>query len=65
MNAKHAARQIGKLIPKEARTARQIMGVYEGNLKPGKNYTGDGTKASPILFRQHLFYKLLPDANGR
>lgn len=56
MNAKHAARQIGKVAPQDRRKARQIMGAYEGNLKPGKDYTGDGTKASPILFRENLLY---------
>jgi len=56
MNAKHAARQSGKVDPQDRRKARQVMGVYEENLKPGKDYTGDGTKASPILFREHLFY---------
>jgi hypothetical protein len=56
MNAKHAARQNGKVDPQDRRKVRQVMGAYEGNLKPGKDYTGDGTKASPILFRDHLLY---------
>jgi hypothetical protein len=56
MNAKHAARQIGKLEPQDPQKVRQVMGAYEGNLKLRKDYTGDGTKASPILFREHLFY---------
>jgi hypothetical protein len=56
MNAKHAAKQVDKLAPKDNRVAHQVMGVYEGKLKRGKDYTGEGTKSTPILFREHLFY---------
>jgi hypothetical protein len=56
MNAKHAARQSGKVAPQDRLRARQMMGAYEGNLKPGRDYTGDGTKSSPILFSEHLLY---------
>jgi hypothetical protein len=56
ISAKHAARQSGKVAPHDRRKTRQVMGDYEGRLKPGKDYTGDGTKASPILFREHLLH---------
>jgi hypothetical protein len=56
IHAKHAAGQSGKIDPQDRQKARQVMGVYEGNLKAGKDYTGNGTKASPILFKERLLY---------
>lgn len=54
--AQHAARHIGGGAGQDLKKARQAMGHYEGNLKPGKDYTGDGTRASSIVFREHLLY---------
>jgi hypothetical protein len=56
MNARHAAAQTGQVDSRDLRKARQVMGDYEGNLRPSKDYSGNGTKVSPIEFRQHLLY---------
>jgi hypothetical protein len=56
IDAKHAARQSNKIDGQDRRKVRQLMGLYEGNLRPGKDYTGDGTKVSPIVFGEHLLY---------
>lgn len=54
--AQHAARHIGGFTNQDIKKKRLIMGHYEGQFKPTKDYTGDGTSASPIVFRKHLFY---------
>jgi hypothetical protein len=56
LSAKHAALQSGKVASGESRKARQLMGEYEGTFKANKDYTGEGTKAAPILFRTHIPY---------
>jgi hypothetical protein len=56
MSAKHAALQGGKVASGDSRKTRQVMGEYEGTFKANKDYTGEGTKAAPILFRTHLLY---------
>jgi hypothetical protein len=56
MSAKHTALQSGKAASGDSRTTRQVMGEYQGTLKANKDYTGDGTKAAPFLFRTHFPY---------
>ena len=56
MNAKHAALQSGHVGPQDRRKAQQMMGYYDGNFKLGKDYVGDGSKASPIAFKEHILY---------
>jgi hypothetical protein len=56
MSAKHAALQSCKVPSGDSRKTRQVMGEYEGTFKANKDYTGEGTKAAPILFRTHLLY---------
>jgi hypothetical protein len=56
MNAKHAALQSGRVGTDDRRKAQQMMGNYDGNFKLGKDYVGDGSKSSPIEFKEHILY---------
>lgn len=63
-NFQHAAWRGGAATAASESEARNTFGHFEGKLKPGRDYTGDGSKGSPFRFRSHLqfhqaSYKLL------
>jgi hypothetical protein len=64
-NIKHAASRGGTVAAASESQVKAAFGHFEGKLKPGRDYTGHGSRQIPFRLKPHLqFTSSLADAVG-
>ena len=52
----HAISRDDNYLPESDSEAKARFSYFDGKLKPGRDYTGDGTRENPIFLKQYLEY---------